>query len=306
MTTAVSRPGLHPARKPDEETDEERIYRGVAFASDDYVPWIIGKLRLGKADLSRMRTSGCPVLRAHNGDNLVGQVQRVEKADGVWRSDWRLPKIPANADTFDQMDTGILRGISVGGMLLWETLEIDNPDETNYDDVLWTCDWMLVEESLTPIPADTRAGVDRTLAAVLERDGAIFDTVISPDSIFTKETPAVHNRLQTLIRDHNQHASVRRKEQSMATKPEINDIPQELIERAIAAQLERSESLKSLTELPCPNRQAQPRTSTPTPRPTWSTGRNWTPCNSSRPAGFSSTGIGRPTTRSSTSALSCG
>ena len=71
MTTAVSPGSLHPARKPDREDDENRYYDKVAFASDSYVPWIIGSLRLGSADLTRMRTSGCPVLRAHNGDNLV-------------------------------------------------------------------------------------------------------------------------------------------------------------------------------------------------------------------------------------------
>ena len=179
MTTAVSRPGLHPPRKPDEETDEERIYNNVSFASDAYVPWIIGSLRLGKADLSRMRTSGVPVLRSHQPDNLVGAVTRVEKRDGLWRSNWRLPKIPANRDTFDQMDHAVLRGISVGGNLLWETLVIDNPDEANIDDVLLTCDWLLVEESLTSIPADVTSGIDRTAAEVLERSPAIFDTVIS-------------------------------------------------------------------------------------------------------------------------------
>ena len=250
MTTAVSPGSLHPARKPDREDDENRYYDKVAFASDSYVPWILGSLRLGKADLTRMRTSGCPVLRAHNGDNLVGQVQRVEKAEGIWRSNWRLPKIPANRNTFDQMDTGILRGISVGGQLIWDTLTIDNPDEVDYDKVLWTCDWALVEQSLTPVPNDTSSGIDRALSAILERDGALFDTVISPEGIATLETPATLQRLQSLVQQHNETIAVRRQEQRMTTQAEIKDIPQELIERAIAAQLERSESLKSLTELP--------------------------------------------------------
>ena len=251
MTTAVSPQNLHPPRKPDREDDENRYYDDVAFASDSYVPWIVGSLRLGKADLSRMRSSGCPVLRAHNGDNLVGQVLRVEKSEGLWKSNWRLPKIAANADTFAQMDSRILMGISVGGALLWDTLVIDNPDETDFDKVLFTCDWLLIEESLTPIPADTRAGVDRSHPALLERDGAIFDTIITPSGITTKETPDVMQRLQTLVRTHNENIAVRRQEQSsMTTLPEIKDIPAEVIERAIQAQLERSESLKALTQLP--------------------------------------------------------
>ena len=250
MTTATSPQNLHPALLPYREDDENRYYDKVAFASDSYVPWILGSLRLGKADLTRMRTSGCSVLRAHNGDNLVGQVQRVEKAEGIWRSNWRLPKIPANRNTFDQMDTGILRGVSVGGQLDWATLTIDNPDEVDYDKVLWTCDWALVEQSLTPVPNDTSSGIDRALSAVLERDGSLFDSVISPEGIATLETPATLQRLQSLVQQHNETIAVRRQEQRMTTQAEIKDIPQELIERAIAAQLERSESLKSLTELP--------------------------------------------------------
>ena len=79
MTTANSPRNLHPARKPDREDDENRYYDGVAFASTEPVPWVIGRLRLGKADLSRMHSSGVPVLRGHDGNDVVGQVQRVEK-----------------------------------------------------------------------------------------------------------------------------------------------------------------------------------------------------------------------------------
>ena len=128
MTTSKS----GPARRPDEETDSERIYLNVAFATDDYIPWVVGSLRLGKADLSRMRSSGVPVLRSHQPDSLVGAVTRVDKAGGVWRSSWRLPRISANRDTFDQMDAGILRGISVGGNLDWESLAIDNESEADW------------------------------------------------------------------------------------------------------------------------------------------------------------------------------
>ena len=253
MTTAVSRPGLHPPRRPDEETDEGRIYNGVAFATDDYVAWIIGKLRLGRADPSRMRSSGVPVLRSHQPNNVVGAVTRVEKADGVWRSNWRLPVISANADTFDQMDTGILRGVSVGGNLDWNSLKIDNEDDASWadpDSILWSADWALVEQSLTAIPADTRAGVDRAAVAVLERDAAIFDTIVSSAGITTRQGPDTLARLESLVRTHNENLSLRREEREMTTKTEIPDIPSEVIERAIAEQLRRSESLQALAQLP--------------------------------------------------------
>ena len=250
MTTAVSRPDLHPARRPDEETDEDRIYRGVAFASGDYIPWIVGSLRLGKADLSRMRSSGVPVLRSHNGDAVVGAVTRVEKADGLWRSDWRLPIIRANADTFDQLDRGILRGVSVGGNLDWNSLQIDNESEadwSNPDSILWSADWMLIEESLTSIPADVRAGVDRAAVAALERSPAIFDTVISSAGITTRDTPDVHRRLESLVQTHNESLSVRRQEAIMTSQ---QTIAPDALERAVADALARSEALQRLTSVP--------------------------------------------------------
>lgn len=250
MTTAVTRPSLHPPRKPDEETDDDRIYRRVSFASDDYIGWIVGKLRLGRADLSRMRSSGVPVLRSHQSDNLTGQVTRVEKADGVWRSDWRLPKIPANRDTFDQMDTGILRGISVGGNLIWETLKIDNEDQADWadpDSILFTCDWMLFEQSLTSMPADVSSGIDRETAAVLQRDGAIIDTIIGPSGIMTMETPGVLQRIETLVRDHNAAVLTRQREKTMTTPTQV---PLDLLERSINDHLNRNETLASLADVP--------------------------------------------------------
>ena len=247
MTTAVSRPGLHPPRQPDEEDDENRYYNRVAFASTDYCPWFIGKLRLGRANLDRMRTSGVPVLRSHEGDNVVGAVTRVDKENDLWRSNWRLPKIPANRDTFDQMDSGIMRGISVGGSLDWNSITVDNEDEVDsYDDLLLTADnWTLVEESLTPIPLDVRAGVDRDASATLRRNKGAFDTLIGLDGISTLESLELREHIGNLMRQHN--VNVNRKVATMTTAPTITD---DAIERALASHLEKSQTLKRLAEMP--------------------------------------------------------
>ena len=249
MTTAVSPRNLHPPRQPDREDDENRFYDNVAFATDDAIPWIIGSLRLGKCDLSRMRSSGCPVLRNHIADRLVGAVTRVEKADGVWRSNWRLPKIAANADTFDQMDSAVLRGISVGGNLDWSTLAIENEDEVDWgdpDSIVFRADWQIVENSLTALPADTRAGIDRVAVEVLERAPAIFDTIISSAGITTLDTPDVHRRLQTLVHEHN--FTLQRKVQGdMTTQTQI---PPDVLQRAVAEEMTRNEALKRFTEIP--------------------------------------------------------
>ena len=239
-------PTSRPGRNPDKETDEDRFYNGVTFGSDAYVPWVFGKLRLGKCDTSRLGESGCPVLRSHQPDNLVGAVLTVEKKAGLWHSDWRLPKISSNRRTFDEMDAGILRGVSVGGRLYLDTLVVDNEDEAKtLDDMRFTCDWCLVEESLTGIPADTSATVDRIFTDVLRRDApAVFDTLISPQGIFTAETPDLQRKVEALRQSHNESIALRRQEANMTT------VPLDLLERTINDYLNRSDALKSLGEVP--------------------------------------------------------
>ena len=249
MATNTMPPTSQPGRRPDEEDGENRFYRGVSFASTSYVPWVYGKLRLGRCNTSRLQESGCPVLRSHNPDSLVGAVLNVGKSGGLWKSDWRLPKKPWNTDTFDQLDSGVLRGISVGGHLDFDTLTVDNEGKAKtVDEMLFTCDFVLVEESLTAQPADTKASVDRMLADVLRRDNpAIFDTIISPEGIFTTATQDLYRRVDSLRQSHND--AIRRAAQTMTT-PALETPTHESIQRAIAAELERSEALKGLAELP--------------------------------------------------------
>ena len=246
-------PPSRPGRRPDSETAEDRIYRDVSFASSDYIPWVFGKLRLGNANLSRMQSSGVPVLRSHDGNQQIGDVTTVRKdnSTGVWHSDWRLPKIAPNRRTFEQLDAGLMRGISVGGKLIYASIVVDNPDPVDdFDDLLLTADWELIEQSLTPIPADVAAGIDRTADAFLFRDGQLFDLLIGLDNIRTPESTALRTHVDRLMRQHNQNVTIRRRESAMANQNTIQDIPTELIERAIAAQLERSESMKALTDVP--------------------------------------------------------
>ena len=240
-------PTSQPGRKPDREDDENRFYDGVTFASDSYVPWVFGKLRLGKCDTSRMQESGCPVLRNHIPDRLVGAVLTVGKLGGLWRSDWRLPKIPANAETFSWLDSGIMRGISVGGRLNLDTLIMDNEKYADkLDEALFTCDWQLVEQSLTGIPADTQATVDRMLADVVQRDApAVFDTLISPEGIFTTATPDLQRKVEALRQTHNA-AILRRREEAMTT---ASQIPPDILEKAVNERLAGESAVKRLAVL---------------------------------------------------------
>ncbi len=241
-------PTSQPPRKPDDEDNERRIYRNVAVCTRDPIPWIIGRLELGRADISRLQSSGIPILLGHVPNEVMGAVMAVRESADVWRSDWTIPKISATRDTRDRMDTNLLKGISVGGLLQWDSLEITNEDEVNNpDEWIFRADWVMLEQSLTAIPADVRAGIDRTMIA---RTGPIPDLFIGPDNgIYTPETPEIRQRLDSLMRQHNQNVSIRR-EQTMTTKPLEQTVSQDLIEKAIADQLQRNESLKALTEVP--------------------------------------------------------
>lgn len=247
MATNKAMPSTsHPPRNPDSEDDERQIYNGVTFASRSPIPWIVGQLQLGRADLSRLQSSGVPVLLGHVPNDVVGSVLNVRDTGDVWRSDWSIPKIPATRDARDRMRTGLLRGISVGGNLIWDTLVITNEGEvTSPDDWIWRADWLLIEQSLTAIPADTRAGIDRVMLA---RSGPIPDMFIGPDNgIYTPETPELRQRLDTLMRTHNLNAAIRRE---TMTTPALDTVSTEAIEKAIQSQLERSETLKSLAAVP--------------------------------------------------------
>ena len=236
-------PTSQPPRTPDEEDDERRIYRNVTVCTRDPIPWIIGRLTLGRADTSRLQSSGIPMLLGHVPNEVMGAVLAVRETADVWRSDWMVPKIPATKDTRDRMDSGILRGISVGGLLNWDSLEIINEDQVDSpDEWIFRADWTMLEQSATAIPADVRASIDRM---ILARSGSLPDLFIGDNGIYTPATPEIRQRLDSLMRQHNQNVSIRR-EQTMTTQA----IPQEAIERAIADQLARSETLKSLTEVP--------------------------------------------------------
>ena len=143
------------------------------------------------------------------------------------------------------MDTNLLKGISVGGLLDWNSLEITNEDEVNDpDEWIFRADWVMLEQSLTAIPADVRAGIDRTMIA---RTGPIPDLFIGPDNgIYTPETPEIRQRLDSLMRQHNQNVSVRREEQTMTQ----TQIPPDVLQRAVADEIARTEALKSLSEIP--------------------------------------------------------
>ena len=234
----TSAPPMRP-RKPDSEDDDCRTYRNNTFATMDYHVWHVGRLRIVEMDLSRLRSAGVPVLLGHQGNDVVGRVLNVIKAGDTWKSDYEMPKIPANSDTFDRLDTGLIAGISVGASVLPDTLVIDNEGEVgNIDDLLISTSVVLIEQSLTPIPLDARAGLGRSL----NREPTP-DLFISPEGITSLEVPGIRQRLESLMRTHNQNIHTLRRETQMTT-PTIDPAA---LERAVAERLAGDGAAKQLT-----------------------------------------------------------
>ena len=228
-----------------EEDENQRVYRNVAFATTDYVGWVVGSLRITAMDTQRLRTSGVPVLLGHQGNDVVGRVLNVRQVGDVWRSDYTMPKIGANRDTFERMDSCLLEGISVGAQIVWTSLVVDNQDDVDdLDDLLISATVVLVEQSLTPIPADVRAGLGRSL----ERQPAP-DIIVSTEGIIHagKDTAKLYQRLEALARDHNQNLTLKRQVNTTMTTTQI---PPDVLQRAVADEMARNEALQKFTSLP--------------------------------------------------------
>ena len=149
---------------------------------------------MDKPDLSRVRRDQVKLLVGHNGSNPVGRVTRArhDREAECFRSDFEIPKIDATADARQRIDAGLMRDISVGAKLNWDAITLDNADDEweSIDDALWTAhQWEYVEMSLTPIPADGSAGMDRAdVLDLMREDGEDIIVFDSEYAIITKRT----------------------------------------------------------------------------------------------------------------------
>ena len=252
MTTAIARPGLH---KPDEDDERRLLFRDRIFATQEYIPWVIGALKLGdKPDFSRVRNDQVKVLEGHSGLLSIGMVKRAwhDRQNSVFRSDFEIPKIAANADARERIENNLMRDISVGAVLVWSSLTLDNEDTIeeweSIDDALWTAhEWVFVEQSLTPIPKDPRAGLDRDYYDdVLREDQELvligLDTNGKYSAIMHRTGEEKHSLRLTEIIDGRRR--------SMTT---LNSISEEEIEarveaRATALQAQREADARRLAE----------------------------------------------------------
>lgn len=236
MTTAVSRPSAHP-RKPDKEDDNRLIFENRVFATQRYIPWFIGQLRLGdRPDFSRVERNQARVLTNHSGAHPIGRVTRAwhDRGGQVFRSNFEIPKIPATENARQLIEADLMRDISVGAKLNWDAITLDNADEDweSIDDARWTAhEWEFVEESMTPIPADGDAGLDRVdFADLLREDPEVV--------VFGAGQAAMHERTMAKHRPRLERLIAERKERTMTTQQLPSN---EALERAIADALAKRE-----------------------------------------------------------------
>ena len=232
-------------RRPDKEDDTRMVFENRVFATQRYIPFIVGSLRLGdNPDFSRVARNQAKVLVGHDGKNPVGRVLRAwhDRGGQCFRSNFEIPKIEATRDARERIEADLMRDISVGARLNWDSITLDNPDEDweSLDDVRLTAhQWAFVEQSLTPIPADGDAGLDRVDVLDLIRDGD--DIVVFGSGGITMRQGAAdaqRGKLEKLLNERRE---------SRMTTPTITD---DAVERALAAHLEKSETLKRLAEVP--------------------------------------------------------
>ena len=246
MVTAVARGRM---MGPDEEDDKKQVYKDRVFCTQEYIPWMIGSLRLGdKVDMGRVRRDQVKLLVAHNGATPIGRITRARHdRDGqCFRSDKEIPKIAATMDARELIDAGLMRDISVGAKLNWNAITLDNPDDDwqSMDDIRWTAhEWEYVEESMTPIPADGRAGMDRAEILDLLRDNEDIVVFTADSVIMAKRTvDAVEARFTQMLNE-------RRRGTVMTTPVSIADTLEKEKRDALARQAAENDQITLIREM---------------------------------------------------------
>jgi HK97 family phage prohead protease len=132
----------------------------------------VESLRISKdaIDLSRMNTSGIPVLDSHKIDSIgaaLGRLQHAWVADGALHGVLQFNQTEAGANAAGMVKRGELTGISVGyRVLAWEIRDgkgrVVDPDSAAWggaDQTFVGKNWELLEVSLCSVPAESSAHV---------------------------------------------------------------------------------------------------------------------------------------------------
>jgi HK97 family phage prohead protease len=159
--------------QPSSFNDDEQTVQAI-LSKGSPVQRIYGveSLRISKdaIDLSRMQSSGIPVLDSHKIDSIgaaLGKVQHAWVADGALHGILKFNKTEAGIRAAGLVQRGELGGISVGYRVTeWEVRngkgQVVNPDSIAWggeDSTFVGKHWELLEVSLVTVPAESAAHV---------------------------------------------------------------------------------------------------------------------------------------------------
>ena len=151
-------------------------------------------------------------------------------------------------DARERIAADLMRDISVGARLNWDSITLDNEDDMDswesIDEAKFTAhEWMAVESSLTPIPADSEAGLDREDVLDLLREDDELVIFGAGQAIMSRRAADTHRpRLESLIETRNPGRG-----KTMVTQQLPAD---EVIERLVTNHLQNNGTLQRLTEIP--------------------------------------------------------
>ena len=139
--------------------NEESRTVTAALSSETPVPRSFG-IEILQHDLSAIdmqrAAEGLPLLWSHNHDAPVGRVENIRlDADRVLRGELRFSKNQKATEIWDDVRDGFLRDLSIG-------YRIDSYREED-DDKVVVDRWMPLEASVVTVPADSRAGINRSI-----------------------------------------------------------------------------------------------------------------------------------------------
>lgn len=135
----------------------------------------------GAVDLSRLE-GGAPLLNAHNAWDLAGQIGVVERAwiaKGEGRAIVRFSARDEVTPIWNDVKAGIVRNVSVG----YAVRKYEIIKEEGKLDLYRAVDWMPMEISLVPVPADAGAGTR-----------ARSEAPTYPCEFVNRAAPAAHNQ----------------------------------------------------------------------------------------------------------------
>lgn len=152
--------------------DKENRTAGLIFSTESPMPrWIGSEILLHgpkNVDLSRLKKMGAGLLN-HNPDNIIGPLSRISISEFQGIATLGFDEDEIGEWAWIKVQSGSLRGVSVGyeigeAVRIYEKEKYEaRPGYFINGPAIIATRWTPAEVSLTPVPADMKSGVTRTL-----------------------------------------------------------------------------------------------------------------------------------------------